>query len=93
MTEIGRLNRSAAKDNPSDVFGEPEEILTNIMMTRGEKLAALERWRDDILREMSATTEGMTTNGVSDLLSRRLTSIDATIKQLSTAQTSTSGDP
>ena len=84
MTDIGRLNRSVAKDNPSEVFVEPEDIVDNVMMTRGEKLTALKEWRAEILQEMSATTEGMTTNGVSDLLSRRLTSIDASIKKLAT---------
>lgn len=77
------MNRAAAKDNPSEAFAEPEDILTNIMITRGEKLTALERWRSDILQEMSARTEGMTTNGVSDLLSRRLTSLNAAIQELS----------
>jgi hypothetical protein len=59
MAEIARLSRSAAKENPGEIFGTPAALVAEIMLTRGEKLAALERWRRDVLREMTATGEGM----------------------------------
>ena len=80
MTTIARLDRSLAKAMPSAVFDAPEEIASELLLTRGEKLATLERWRRDVLREMSASTDGMRTNGVSDILMQRLTAIEATIE-------------
>lgn len=79
MTTIARLNRSRAKDMPGSVFDAPHEIASEILLTRGEKLATLQRWRDDVLREISASTEGMRTNGLSDDLIQRLAAIEATI--------------
>lgn len=82
MTAIAKLDRNRAKYAPSEAFAAPEEIFEAVLMTRGEKLAALQRWRREICHEMSASTDGMNTCGVSDLLIRRLHRIDETIDRL-----------
>jgi hypothetical protein len=82
MTTIAKLDRSRAKEMPSSVFDAPHEIASEILLTRGEKLATLERWRRDVMREMSASTDGMRTNGVSDALIQQLAAIETTIETL-----------
>jgi hypothetical protein len=63
---IGRaLNRGLAKDNPERAFSNPRDIVDEVLMTRGEKLATLSRWRQTVLEELSASGEGMRTHGVS----------------------------
>lgn len=83
MAEIARLSRSAAKQNPGETFDCPADIVAEVMLTRGEKLGALERWRRDVLQEMTATGEGMRTHGPSDRLARLLREIDAAVRLLS----------
>jgi hypothetical protein len=83
MVQIARLSRSAAKENPGQTFACPAAVVAEIMLTRGEKIAALERWRVDILHEMTATGEGMRTQGSSDRLGRLLRDVDTAIRKLS----------
>ena len=59
------LNRDLAKDNPERAFSQPRDIVEEVLMTRGEKLATLTRWRQTVLEELSASGEGMRTHGVS----------------------------
>jgi hypothetical protein len=40
---------------------EPLEIVNEILLTKGEKLATLNRWRRSILGELAASNEGMAT--------------------------------
>jgi len=61
MSEVGALNRDSAKEQPASIFESPLDIITEIMLTKGEKLATLERWRLSILDELSASNEGMAT--------------------------------
>ena len=63
MTENIPLNREAAKQDPETVFERPLEILDEQLLTRGEKLATLERWRQNILGQLRATSEGMPPDG------------------------------
>jgi hypothetical protein len=49
MGEIGRLCVQRAKDQPESVFAMPKDVIGEVMLTRGEKLAALKRWRLRIL--------------------------------------------
>ncbi len=83
MTEIARITPSVAKYNPESAFETPSEIVTHVMMTRGEKIATLGRWRASILQRMDAASEGMHTRGLSVELSDRLGSIDDALRQLS----------
>jgi hypothetical protein len=70
------LNRDLAKDNPERVFSGPGEIVDEVLMTRGEKLATLTRWRQTVLEELSASGEGMRTHGVSSDRMRLLEEIE-----------------
>jgi hypothetical protein len=51
--------------NSWDINGgiRPLEILDEQLLTKREKLATLERWRQSILEELWATSEGMPTDG------------------------------
>ena len=82
MAEIARISRSRAKENPGQAFEKPADIVGEIMLTRGEKIGALERWRSDVLHEMTATGEGMLTQSPSDRLARLLRQIDAALREL-----------
>jgi hypothetical protein len=65
MPENRPLDREAAKQHPETVFGRPLIILDEHLLTRGEKLATLERWRQNILEQLKATSEGMPADGYS----------------------------
>lgn len=82
MAEIARISRSTAKENPGQAFDKPADIVAEIMLTRGEKIGALERWRTDVLHEMTATGEGMQAQGPSERLARLLRQIDAALREL-----------
>jgi hypothetical protein len=77
MSTIGQLNISAAKVDPARHFADPAAIVTTVMLTRGEKLATLERWRLDILRTLDAANEGMRTYGRSSATATLLDQIEA----------------
>jgi hypothetical protein len=46
------LNRTYAKKNPARVFDSPSEIVDELLLTRGEKLGTLNRWRQSILDQL-----------------------------------------
>jgi hypothetical protein len=62
MTE-GGPEQEVAKQQPDSVFETPLENVNEILLTKGEKLATLERWRLSILGELDASNEGMATRG------------------------------
>lgn len=82
MTEIARLNRSSAKFNPRETFTDPYQIVEEVMFTRAEKITALESWRRDILTELTAAGEGMSTHGVSERLSRDLRRVESALRDV-----------
>ena len=59
MSEIARLPTDRARFEPEAVFAHPRDLIDDIMLTRGQKLAALARWRQHLLEKMRATQEGM----------------------------------
>ena len=63
MTEVRPLNREVAKQQPEFAFEAPLEIVNEVLLTKGEKLATLERWRFSILGELNASNEGMAARG------------------------------
>ena len=75
MSEIGSIKPAAAKHNPSSVFRSPLDIVSEVMMTRGEKIGTLERWRIAVLQQIAAADDGMRTQGVSDTLAGTLADI------------------
>ena len=70
------FNRDLAKDNPDRFFKSPQQIVDEKLLTRGEKIATLNRWRQTILEELSASGEGMRTHGISSDRSRLLAQIE-----------------
>ena len=54
---ITKLNRSLAKQDPEGNFESPLGIVEEVMFTRGEKIATLNRWRQAILEELAAMGE------------------------------------
>ena len=74
MTEVRALNRDTAKQMPESVFESPLEIVNEILLTKGEKFATLNRWRRSILGELDASNEGMAMLGCA---SEQLTVLEA----------------
>ena len=84
MSTIGQLNVAAAKLDPAKHFAQPQDIVDTVMLTRGEKIATLERWRLEILRQLDAANEGMRTYGRSSKHAKLLDEIEAARQQLVT---------
>lgn len=83
MATIAKINRDAAKNLPSSQFGHPLEIVTEPLLTRGEKIATLNRWRQQVLEELSAGDEGMPTQRTSGRHHEILTGIQHALTELS----------
>jgi hypothetical protein len=77
MTDVRSLNRDVAKQQPADTFATPLEIVKEVLLTKGEKLATLERWRMSVLDELKASDEGMATRGYSITQLKLLEAIEA----------------
>jgi hypothetical protein len=77
------LNRTLAKHNPEGAFGSPFEIVGEKLFTKGEKIATLNRWRQSLLKELDAGSEGMRTHGISAERARLLEQVEAARNQLS----------
>jgi hypothetical protein len=82
MSEIGSINPILAKHSPDSVFRSPLDIVGEVMLTRGEKIATLERWRATVLQQLAAADDGMRTQGVSDKLAGALSDIGKALDQL-----------
>jgi hypothetical protein len=76
MTEVRALNREIAKQQPEFVFRTPLELVNEVLLTKGEKLATLERWRLSIVGELDASNEGMATRGYASKQLRVLEAIE-----------------
>ena len=59
MSATRTLNRDLAKQNPEGTFDSPFEIVEEKLFTKGEKIATLNRWRQSLLEELSASGEGI----------------------------------
>ena len=59
MTVTMNLNTEQARMLPQTVFSSPLDIVTQEGLTRGQKIATLERWKQTLLDSISATGEGM----------------------------------
>jgi hypothetical protein len=84
MSMIGQLNVAGAKLDPAKHFAKPGDIVETVMLTRGEKIATLERWRLEILRQLDAANEGMRTYGRSSKHAKMLDDIEVARQQLLT---------
>ncbi len=52
------MNRVLAKQDPEGNFDSPLGIVDEMLFTRGEKIATLNRWRSSIIDELSASGLG-----------------------------------
>ena len=66
MPTLRMLDRDVAKQHPENVFESPLELVNEVLLTKGEKLATLERWRSSVLGQLDASNEGMPTRGYSN---------------------------
>jgi hypothetical protein len=85
MSTIGRINRETAKHLPATQYDHPSQIVTETMLTRGEKIATLQRWRQQIVDELAAGDDGMPTQRTSGRSHDLLTEITAAIDALAAA--------
>ena len=51
------LDRNLAKQDPEGTFDSPFGIVEETLFTRGEKIATLDRWRSNVVKELSAIGE------------------------------------
>lgn len=65
MANTKPFNRDAAKQQPEMWFASPNDIVGHRLLTRGEKIVTLDRWRLNLLGELAASSEGMRTRGYS----------------------------
>jgi hypothetical protein len=59
MSEISNISVEKARLEPESVFKHPRDVVTEMGLTRGQKLATLARWRQHLLDKLRATDEGM----------------------------------
>jgi hypothetical protein len=62
-SEITHLNHDRATNNPESAFDTPQSLVEEVGLTRGEKIAALERWAFLVDRRLASGNEGMPTYG------------------------------
>ncbi len=60
MGTISRLKPDAARHAPETQFKDPWQLAAEVGLTRGQKLAALRRWEQTVVHELTAAGEGMT---------------------------------
>jgi hypothetical protein len=65
MSEIVHVNMDAARFDPEREFGTPDKLVESVALTRGQKIATLERWSIQVLDRFKASGEGMPTNRTS----------------------------
>lgn len=82
MATIAKINRDAAKHLPGSQYEHPSEIVAEPLMTRGEKIGTLNRWRQQIIEELSAGDEGMPTRRTSGRHHEILTGIETALSEL-----------
>jgi hypothetical protein len=59
MTEIMKIDMQKATTDPEAVFESPAEVGEQIGLTRGQKIATLERWAFSVRARVDALSEGM----------------------------------
>jgi hypothetical protein len=62
--KIRTFNRTLAKQDPQGSFASPFSIVQERLLTKGEKIATLDRWRHSILETSSTSDEGMGSHDV-----------------------------
>lgn len=62
-SKILHLNHDRATQNPEAQFDSPQSLVEEVGLTRGEKIAAFERWAFLVDRRLASGNEGMPTYG------------------------------
>jgi hypothetical protein len=83
LADTKPFNRDDAKQRPESWFAGPLDIVEHPLLTRGEKLVTLERWRLNLLGELAAANEGMHTRGYSAAQLATLEAIEEARSRLS----------
>ncbi|MCB1510904.1 MAG: hypothetical protein KDJ36_08365 [Hyphomicrobiaceae bacterium] len=60
MATISKVQRDTVRTDPEAAYETPEQLATDPGLTRGERLAALEKWRFALQSRLDANAEGMT---------------------------------
>jgi hypothetical protein len=63
VTTLSHIDTEAARLAPDVVFHSPDHLAAEPALTRGQKIAALDRWASDVKARLAAGSEGMPTNG------------------------------
>ena len=89
MAEIMQINSTQALTDPEAVFEHPGEIADHVGLTRGQKIAALERWIFTVRARLDAVSEGMTSrpDGAYSADSQLAREIERTIELLRSSST------
>jgi hypothetical protein len=58
MPEIARINMQTARFDPQREFGSPDKLAACVAMTRGQKIASLERWSMQVHERHKACAAG-----------------------------------
>lgn len=74
--EISKIDRDSAKLNPEAYFDHPQELIDEVGLTKGEKIATLERWAHSVSRRLDSGNEGMPTHGTEPRDSRLLRQLE-----------------
>jgi hypothetical protein len=80
--EIMHLNHDRATNNPEPEFDTPQSLVEEVGLTRGEKIAALERWGFLVDRRLASGNEGMPTYGTESRHAELLREIELQIASL-----------
>ncbi|KAB2849166.1 MAG: hypothetical protein F9K44_08760 [Hyphomicrobiaceae bacterium] len=59
MAELLSINTKRALDDPEAEFDTPAAIVSTLGLTRGQKIAALDKWRFIVQRRLDSSSEGM----------------------------------
>ena len=59
MAEIMNIDMQKATTDPEAVFKSPAEIAEHVGLTRGQKIATLEKWAFSVRARVDALSEGM----------------------------------
>jgi hypothetical protein len=82
MSVVLKINLDAARFNPEGEFETPHDLAVSIGLTRGQKIASLDRWSQSVQQRLAATSEGMPPKGTTDHDTRLIQAIDAAHAEL-----------
>jgi hypothetical protein len=82
MSVILTINVEASRLNPEAEFETPGDVAISLGLTRGQKIATLDRWYQSVQLRMAASNEGMSPEESTDHDTLLLASINAARTEL-----------